>query len=151
MNVFNAIKLRKNEILFWAISITIILLDRTSKYLVENFANKPIDLWLFSIEQTTNTGIAWGFLQGSNSFLMLISIIVIAGIIYYRKEFVEEKIPAIASSLILGGAVGNLGDRILQGSVLDFINFHFWPIFNVADSAISVGGILLIYWMWRKE
>lgn len=143
--------MKRDEILFWTIAIITLVLDRASKYLVENLVNKPIDLWLFSIEKTTNTGIAWGFLQGSNTFLMLISAIVILGIIYYRKEFIEEKIPAIATSLILGGAVGNLGDRILQGSVLDFINFHFWPIFNIADSAISVGGILLVYWLWIKK
>ncbi len=144
--------MKSNEILFWTISIVVLLLDRATKYLVENFVNQsqPINLWLFSIEQTRNTGIAWGFLQGSNSFLMLIAVLVIALIIYYRDEFVVEKLPAIAASLILGGAVGNLGDRILQGSVLDFINFHFWPIFNVADSAITVGGIMLVYWMWRK-
>lgn len=143
-------KLKRNEISFWTIAVLIILLDRISKYLVENFTSQPINLFLFNIEQTRNTGIAWGFLQGSNSFLMLISILIIAGIIYYRKEFIEEKIPAIATSLILGGAIGNLGDRILQGSVLDFINFHFWPIFNIADSAISIGGVLLVYWMWKK-
>lgn len=144
-------KLLRNELFFWFISFTVLFLDRASKYLVENSVNQPIDLWLFSIEKTTNTGIAWGFLQGTNSFLTLVSVVVIAGIIYYRKEFVSEMLPTIASSLILGGAVGNLGDRILQGSVLDFINFHFWPIFNIADSAISVGGILLVYWLWIKK
>ena len=144
-------KFLKNELLFWLISFAILALDRASKYVVEKFAAQPIDLWLFSIEQTRNTGIAWGFLKGSNLFLMLISAIVIAGIIYYREEFFEEKISAIASSLILGGAFGNLADRLLQGSVLDFINFHFWPVFNIADSSITIGGILLVYWIWKKD
>lgn len=139
-----------NPKIFWVISIAVFFSDQISKLIVDKLFFQPVNLWFFSIAKTRNTGIAWGFLQGSNSILILISIIIIVLIIYYRSQFIKNNLSLVSSALILGGALGNLADRIFYGSVLDFIDFYFWPVFNVADSAITIGGAMLALWLWRE-
>jgi len=110
---------------------------------------------------TQNRGAAWGFLARAGEqfrvpFFYLVSIAAVIFIFtYYRKLVVHQRYLQIALALVLGGAVGNALDRILRGYVIDFIDWHLndaawhnashhWPTFNVADSGISVGLVLLI-------
>nr|MBI4156543.1 signal peptidase II [Candidatus Woesearchaeota archaeon] len=124
------------------LSLIIVLLDQITKYLS---IDKTIQVFsLFSINYIENTGAAFGILQNKAFFLSIISIIVILLIIYYfNKSSKNEK---FALSLILAGTIGNLIDRIFRGYVIDFIDFKFWPAFNIADMANVIGVLLLIYY-----
>ena len=107
-----------------------------------------------------NTGAAFGFLAGGRSslrmaFFIIVSAVAIGCILYLLKNLRPDQKTFIASlSLVLGGAVGNLIDRLRMGEVIDFIDLHWydlhWPAFNVADSAITTGVILLFIQMTRK-
>lgn len=100
---------------------------------------------LVGITNVRNSGAAFGFAPVGPWFFLVASVIVtVALIIYVLRQPGDLRADAVLG-LILGGAVGNAFDRVLNGGgVTDFINFHFWPVFNLADSAISIGVVLLI-------
>jgi len=97
-----------------------------------------------------NTGAGFGILKGSNTILIFISLIIIGAILYYFNKITKEKSINLPIALILGGAIGNLIDRIFLGHVIDFMDLRIWPAFNVADSAITIGAIWLIIYFWKK-
>lgn len=108
----------------------------------------PLD-WLAPVVRVThvhNTGAAFGIFPAAGIVFTIIGVIVVGAIIYYFHQLPQGQwLIRTALALQLGGAIGNLLDRFRQGYVTDFINFEFWPVFNVADSAIVVGvGILII-------
>jgi signal peptidase II len=142
---------------YW-VSLIIIIFDQVSKYVVRNsiepgqiikLTSKMI--WLTSIQ---NTGAAFSFSFGSPSLnqilFIIISIIAIIFIVYLSAKS-KSKLEIISFALILGGAIGNLIDRIIMGSVTDFIWCDFpdvimrrWPVFNIADSSIVIAIVLMI-------
>ncbi|OGS37841.1 MAG: signal peptidase II [Elusimicrobia bacterium RIFOXYD2_FULL_34_30] len=140
-------KMRKEPLI---IIILVVILDQLTKYLVvKNFYYEesiPIINKIFYLTYITNTGTAFGKLQNYGGILLVFSIIAITilSLIIFKQKNIP-KINMIAFSFILGGAIGNVIDRIFRGSIVDFLDFRIWPIFNVADSAISIGIILLIY------
>jgi signal peptidase II len=101
-----------------------------------------------------NPGAAWGILAGQQWLFIVITLTVIGGIIYYSRH-AKRRLLRIALPLLLGGALGNLLDRVLYGSVVDFLHVKVinFPIFNVADSAIviAVGLILLDTWLESRR
>ncbi|MEA2036925.1 MAG: signal peptidase II, partial [Nanoarchaeota archaeon] len=97
-----------------------------------------------------NTGAGFGILKGWNAILIFISLIIIGIILFNFDKITKEKPIYIPVALVLGGAIGNLIDRIFIGHVIDFISFTFWPAFNVADSGITIGAIWLIIYFWKK-
>ena len=103
-----------------------------------------------------NTGIAFGLFKNQGIIFIIIpitAIILLAFNIYYYRSNKENlsRMYIVAFSLILGGAIGNLIDRITFGYVIDFIDFRIWPVFNVADSAITIGaGIILLVTSMKK-
>ena len=109
----------------------------------------------FSLVYVMNPGAAFGFLAGAPEifryfFFIGITSLAMLLIIYYILKSKQERLPVIISlTLIFGGAVGNLIDRIRFGAVVDFLDFYIgtwhWPAFNVADSAISAGAVLMIW------
>jgi|ETNmetMinimDraft_2_1059921.scaffolds.fasta_scaffold33756_3 signal peptidase II len=135
------------------ISILIVLLDQLSKYLVRVYINNPVTVIkdILDIIYTSNTGAGFSILQGNNITLIIITLIILGGFLYYYRRFPEDKKVTIPVGLILGGAIGNLIDRIFFGHVIDFIDFKIWPVFNIADSAITVGAFILIVYIIRKK
>ena len=143
------------------ISILLLLIDQISKILVIKFLdiNSGIELIknFFYLTYTHNTGAAFSILTGQRLLLILIAVIILILIFnYIKKNKVEGKIEKIAFSLILGGALGNLIDRIIRGFVVDFLDFKIFgynfPVFNLADTFIVVGVLLLfITTLTRKE
>lgn len=116
----------------------------------------PIIDNFFAITSHRNKGAAWGILQGQMTFFYIITIIVVIGIIYMlHKHGKENKLFAISLSVILGGAIGNFIDRLFRKEVVDFLDFiiftYDYPIFNIADSALVVGVILLIIVTLKEE
>jgi len=97
-----------------------------------------------------NTGAGFGILKGWNTILIFISLIIIGIILFYFDRIIKEKSIHIPIALILGGAIGNLIDRIFLGYVIDFIDFRIWPAFNIADSCITIGALWLIIYLWKK-
>lgn len=142
------------------LSIIFIIIDQLSKIIVVNNLtnNKSIEVIksFFYLTYTNNKGAAFSILTGRRILLILVALIVIGVLIYYvRKNKIEGKVNKIALSLVIGGSIGNLIDRILRGAVIDFIDIKIFgynfPIFNLADTFIVIGVFLLIIEMFRKE
>lgn len=110
---------------------------------------------LFYITSHRNRGAAWGILQGQMWFFYLITIVVILGVIYYIQKSKTDRLMGVALGLILGGAIGNFIDRIFRQEVVDFIHVYIFsysfPVFNIADSALTIGVILMIIAMFLEE
>lgn len=103
--------------------------------------------WL-ALEYAENRGVAFGLLSDAGSWLALVAIIVLAALLaHYATTTKPEPWETVAIGAIVGGAAGNLFDRLRLGYVVDFLAVGAWPNFNVADSAITVGAILLL-WGW---
>ena len=125
----------------------ILVLDRVTKFLVSNELNLnssiPLIKGIFYISLVHNRGAAFGFLKNQLPLFIATSLIAIILIWRALKSNKYSKTYTIALSLILAGALGNLVDRLLYGYVIDFLDFRVWPVFNVADSAITIGAIIL--------
>ena len=130
-------------------------LDRVSKDAVlERFVlgeSKEVIPGFFNLTLIQNTGAAWGILRGQGLWLTLLAFTALFFLLVMRRHFTYVGIlPRIALGLLLGGITGNLSDRLIYGSVVDFLDFYIgtlrWPAFNVADSSICIGvGLYLIH------
>lgn len=141
--------------MLYIIGIIVLLLDQVSKYYALKYlkGNEPIVLInnFLQLNYVENIGAAFGILKNKQPFFIVITIVVIAGIIFYMKK--NEKLTnwmRTSMVLILSGAIGNLIDRIRFNYVVDFIdvkfgNFYDYPVFNIADSAIVIGTILFAF------
>lgn len=140
---------------FLLIAAAVIIIDQFTKYIVvQNFflgESIPVIPNVFHWTYILNPGAAFGMLEGSRWLFVLIAAAVIAGVCFFRREIRQEGLLIEAgSALFVGGAIGNLIDRILHGVVIDFFDLRIWPIFNVADIAICVG-VGLILWKIISE
>jgi len=143
----------------FAISSAVIALDQWTKWLVRTHLAiqetwVPWD-WLepyARIVRWKNTGVVFGMFQNIGEVIMVLSALISIAIIYYYPKVPKHEIYLkIALSLQLGGAVGNLIDRIARGYVTDFISIGKFAVFNVADSSISVGVVILLIGVWISE
>ncbi len=139
------------------IAVGAIALDRLTKSAAEAYLyaidTHPVIPHVFHLTLVHNTGAAFGFLRGGAFFLILTTLVCIVMMMALLKSrrllnkffgFAEiDGWLCCSFGLILGGAVGNLIDRFCYSYVIDFLDFRVWPVFNVADSAITVGGIIL--------
>ena len=131
------------------IVFAIIALDQFTKYLIVNSLSAYDSIEVFSflhIVNVRNTGAAFGSFKGlGSSFFIIVAVAAIGFVVYL---LMKRTYNTFGLSLILGGAVGNLIDRVLYGQVVDFIDFsigsYHWPAFNVADSALTVGIIIIL-------
>jgi signal peptidase II len=135
------------------------LLDRLTKYLAENFlaGKEPVVLIprVVQLRYTTNSGGAFGLLAGQPWLFFGATVVVCAAIVVASSRL-SSTASAVGLGLILGGALGNLTDRLIRGSgvsghVIDFIDFHVWPVFNLADSAIVIGTLIVLFAGLRHE
>ena len=104
---------------------------------------------IVSLTLVKNTGAAFGLFKYQTTAFIVISLIAIAVTVFYLAKKKTSFYPALA--LILGGAAGNLIDRLRFGYVVDFIDLHFWPVFNIADSCITIGAISLFVIILRGK
>ena len=134
-------------------TLIIIIFDVISKLFVSNILilNESITIIpnFFYLTYTHNYGGAWSIFDNSKLFITIVSFLIIIGIVYILfKNKIKKKIEIVGYSLLLGGAIGNLIDRIIYGYVIDFLDFYVFgydfPIFNIADIGIVVGIILLL-------
>lgn len=141
---------------FLLIAAAVIIIDQFTKYIVvQNFflgESIPVIPNVFHWTYILNPGAAFGMLEGSRWLFVLIAAAVIAGVWFFRREIRQEGLLIEAgSALFVGGAIGNLIDRILHGVVIDFFDLRIWPIFNVADIAICVGVGLILWKIIAEE
>lgn len=135
----------KKSYVFWITSAVIIALDQISKILVDKF--QPQSAYFHLVQ---NTGAGFGILKGQTPWLALISLIVALAVIINYRKIPAQRFPQLLWGLFLGGVVGNLIDRALRGYVIDFIDLQVWPAFNVADAAITVAVIGLVWWYGKE-
>jgi signal peptidase II len=145
--------------------LVIVAADQATKWLVVQrlplYEDLPLISGLLSLQHVRNSGAVFGFLSGADIpfkpyVFALLSAIALAALAYYARTIpAEEKLPRFALSLVIGGAIGNLIDRVRFGYVVDFVKMYWdkyvWPNYNVADSAISIGLVLLIIDSFRPR
>jgi len=146
---------KKKALIFFLTSISVIILDQLLKYLVVKRLEPGRQITLISnllhLTQIHNFGAAFSLFQGERLPLILFSIAMIVIIICLYKRIPNKPFVQVSTALLLGGIIGNLIDRIRLSYVIDFIDFKFWPAFNVADSAITLGVIGLIIYLLKKR
>ena len=137
-------------------AIFIFFLDQFTKHLALRFLTMgmsvPVLPRVFQLTLVENQGIAFGILDDHGSFLLVaITACIIFLIVYSLRSPPAERYAQIAYGFILGGAVGNLLDRIRLGHVVDFLDFRIWPVFNFADSFITIGVSIFILHALKKS
>lgn len=156
-------KMHRKYYILIIIGSIFISLDQITKYyvayLMDLYQSIEVIKDIFNITYTRNSGAAFGILNGMDSmlitvFFISVSIIAILVIcVLFKKTQEHELLMHISLSLIVSGAAGNLIDRIVDHEVIDFLDFHWkqyhWPVFNVADSCITIGMIMLAFNMFR--
>ncbi|MFC1872121.1 signal peptidase II [Chloroflexota bacterium] len=146
------------DAIFLGVAVLVLVLDQASKAWIKS--NVPLggavyDLGFFRIGHYLNTGAAFGMFRDQTLVLTIVSVVGALAILYFVLNsrrflpFMSTGWGKVVLGLVLGGTLGNLVDRLWYSSVTDFIDFSFFPSFNVADSAISVGAVLVAIYFLR--
>lgn len=141
------------------IALAVFVLDQLTKYLIlqnighgQSWSFFPALARLFKFTFITNTGAAFGmFPQLGGTFMVVAIIVIIAIVLFYHHLPIENTWIRLSLGLQLGGAMGNLIDRLNHGFVVDFVDIGFWPIFNLADLSIVCGVAILAYHLWNED
>jgi signal peptidase II len=148
-------KLTNGRVIFAAVAAVVFVFDRVTKHLVSTQVpygtETPVIGHLVGITNIHNSGAAFGLAPAGATIFLIGALAVAIGLVVYVSRTPADAWTYTTLGLILGGTVGNLYDRIAYGTVTDFVNFHFWPVFNVADSAVSIGVVALAAgYLFRK-
>ncbi len=141
------------------IATIIVIIDQVLKIVIDNILsiNESIQVIpdIFYITKVYNTGAAWSLFEGSGILLIIIAIVAFFLLLKYQNVFVEKKRNTLAFALIYGGLVGNLIDRVIYGYVIDYLHIYIFgfsfPVFNLADTAIVIGFLLVIIAIIKGE
>lgn len=145
--------------IFIGVTLGIIIFDRLSKiffcHLLDVNESMILIRNVLHFTLVHNTGIAFGLFKDSDFVYFIIPLVLtgllIYNVYYYRYAQQLNLVYIVAFSLILGGAIGNLIDRIRFGYVIDFIDLRVWPVFNIADSAITIGAVVIFFKCLRQQ
>ncbi len=139
--------------LFGVVAVGWLLLDQLSKsWAVRNVSGRDIDIvWTLRFNLAYNSGASFSMGEGWGRWIAMVAVLIV-GLLIWQGLTVRTRLAAVALAMIVGGALGNVIDRafragnggFLGGSVVDFIDFQWWPVFNVADMGVVVGAILLV-------
>lgn len=147
---------------WFGISAIVVALDLYTKHLIENafqLGDSKFVTSFFNLVRFHNEGAAFSFLSNAGGwqrwFFTTVAVIAVVFISYLIRKHAQQKLFCLGLSLVLGGAVGNLYDRLTLGYVVDFLYFHindlYWPAFNVADSAVCVGVAILLWDSFKQD
>jgi signal peptidase II len=147
---------------WFGISAIVVVLDLYTKYLIENafqLGDSKFVTPFFDLVRFHNEGAAFSFLSNAGGwqrwFFTAAALIAVVVISYLIRKHAQQKLFCLGLALVLGGALGNLYDRLTLGYVVDFLYFHindlYWPAFNVADSAVCVGVALLLWDSFKQD
>jgi len=134
----------------------ILLLDQSTKFLAQQALSLgqsfPLIKGFLHLSLVHNTGAAFGIFKNQTILFVLISLFAVIFLaLFYRKISGGNMLLKLASALVLAGALGNLIDRLRFGYVIDFVDFRIWPVFNVADSCITIGTCIFAYILLFKK
>ena len=143
----------------YLIASIIFIIDQITKYFISTYLKLESSIKIikdfFYIRYIKNYGASWGILENNRLFLILVSIFSIVIIIKYLKETKDTKLNILGYGFLLGGIIGNLFDRIIFGYVKDFLDFYIfkynYPVFNIADTFIVIGALLIIISIIKGE
>jgi signal peptidase II len=136
------------------------MFDQTTKFIVEKhmYIGESISVLnnFLMITSHRNRGAAWGMLEGQFLLFYIVTVIVVVGLIYYvKKNNIKDNFTLITIGLLIGGALGNFIDRVFRKEVVDFIDViifsYDFPVFNIADSSLFIGVVLLVIQTIREE
>lgn len=132
-----------------AVAVVVVALDQLTKTLAErHLADGPVHLfWTLRLALNLNSGAAFGLGRGTGPIIIVVGVVMIVLLLGLGRLAATDVLAAVALGLLLGGAAGNLVDRLVRdngGAVIDFIDFQWWPVFNVADIGVTTGAGLLI-------
>ena len=139
--------------IYYVIALFVIAIDQISKWLIvknmELGTSIPIIDNVLYITSHRNRGAAWGILENKMWFFYIITVVFVVFIVFYMKNYAKtDRLLGISLGLILGGAIGNFIDRVFRQEVVDFIHVYIfsynYPVFNIADSALCIGVVLII-------
>ncbi len=154
--IWSKLDMKKKVALF---TMLFLIVDQTSKIIIDkvlplNTTYMIADRFIY-ITKSYNTGVAWSMLSDKPALVIIISIVIFLFLLFYMRKFKYDKKNTLAFSLIFGGLFGNLIDRIIYGHVIDFIDimiFNYdYPIFNIADSFVFIGVLLLMWSIYLGE
>lgn len=132
------------------LAMAVVVIDQWSKYYVQTHMSLGMSIPLipsvFHLTYILNPGAAFGILENQRTFFVIIGLLMIGAVLYlYPRIPANMRLLRLGTGLMMGGAVGNVIDRIQTGYVVDFFDFRIWPVFNIADIAIVVGVSCIIY------
>jgi signal peptidase II len=134
--------------------VVVVLDQLTKSWALGALDDGPVDLvWTLRFKLSFNSGAAFGIGEGLAPFFVATGVVMLVVLLVLSRSVAATRPAAVALGLVLGGAVGNLADRLFRGhdgAVVDFIDLQWWPVFNVADAAITCGAILLVLTGPRK-
>lgn len=147
------------DVIFILITVLVVIADQLTKAWVTSYAEGATiySTGLFQFIHNRNHGAVFGILQGYSfaltvfTFCVIVLVLIMVFFYWRRLSIFNSLLARIGLSLYLGGAIGNLIDRLRFGSVTDFIDFRFWPSFNVADASMSVGVIMFAYSLFVSQ
>lgn len=146
--------------MIYLISLAVIVLDQLSKLMILDIMSTPKIIPItpfFNIILTYNTGVSFSLFSGAAAgpYVLSALALVVCGALIWWMHTEKESLTRVGLAMIIGGAIGNVIDRFLYGGVVDFLDFYalgwHWPAFNVADSAICIGAVLILYQAMKKE
>jgi signal peptidase II len=132
----------------FAVVLAVLVLDRITKHLVvSGIAVGGVHKFLpgVNLVDVRNSGVAFGFFAGGGALVLILTLTALAALVAYFAVRPQRPLLWLPTGLLVGGAIGNLIDRISNGSVTDFIKLPFWPAFNISDMAITFGVLALLY------
>ena len=149
----------RSQLLVYVVATLAVVFDQSTKALVrtgmvlgETIIVHPALRNIFDLTYTTNTGVAFGMFKNAGPFITVLAALIVGCIMYYNREIPSgQRWLRVALGMQMGGAIGNnLIDRPLYGYVVDFLHIHYWPVFNVADSCISIGVTIRVLLMIQE-
>ncbi|MQL52944.1 signal peptidase II [Desulfofundulus thermobenzoicus] len=141
---------------FWVTALAALVVDQVSKELIQRWMWEGESIavipHVFHITYIRNPGAAFGLFPHRTGFFVAVTLLVAAAVVVAHLRLSPARhLMRISLGLVLGGAVGNLIDRLRFGLVVDFLDFRIWPVFNLADTAIVIGAFLLVLAVWRDD
>ena len=142
------------NVVFFFTALPLVAADQLSKLWIRSnlaIGESLFEVGFFRLTRVHNSGAAFGLFQGQSFLLTIIALVGVVALLLYvflfhhKFPFLDDRPGKLALGLVFGGTVGNLIDRLRLGYITDFINFNLWPAFNIADSAILIGIIILAY------
>jgi signal peptidase II len=132
------------------VAVVVVAADQITKAIVRSQLDHEVKLALgIKLIRTSNTGVAFSVFSSGGPLVVLVALVALGALLAFFLSHLHRRLVWLPTGMLLGGAAGNLIDRVREGAVTDFIKLPHWPAFNVADIAITLGVLVLIYVLER--